>query len=164
MIQSTLPLWLMEKSMQTYLDLFINVIYFIYSNAFILLRSSVQHTDLQQLSNVQILSAHKPQQIIENNNNQPLMDPSQKRRLSRSQENNIIDKTSLPLDNHNKSTNDSHYIKNKTLQSPVNRYKVCDEKKNYIHDSVQMARTIGHIFISRIFFPVYLLKHSIPGT
>lgn len=88
------------------------------------LHSSTQHSDLQQLSNVQMLSAHQPQHIIENNNNQPLMDPSQKRRLSRSQENNLIDKISLPLDNHTKPTNDSHYIKNKTLQSPVNRYKV----------------------------------------
>lgn len=140
--------------MQTYLDLFINVIYFIYSNAFILLRSSVQHTDLQQLSNVQILSAHKPQQIIENNNNQPLVDPSQK----------IIDKTSLPLDNHNKSTNDSHYIKNKTLQSPVNRYKVCD-KKTKLHSrfSPNGQHDWTHFHFTH-FFPVYLLKHSIPGT
>lgn len=70
------------------------------------------------------MSAQKSQQLIENNNNQPLIDSTQKRRLSRSQENNIIDKISLPLDNHTKSPNDSHYIKNKTLQSPVNRYKV----------------------------------------
>lgn len=85
--------------------------------------STNQQTELQQL-NAQMMSAQKSQQLIENNNNQPLMDSSQKRRLSRSQENNIIDKTSLPLDNHTKSPNDSHYIKNKTLQSPVNRYKV----------------------------------------
>lgn len=137
--------------MQTYLNLFINVIDFIYSNAFILLRSSVQHTDLQQLSNVQMLSAHKPQQIIENNNNQPLMDPSQKRRLSRSQENNIIDKTSLPLDNHNKSTNDSHYIKNKTLQSPVNRYKVCDEEKMHSRFSSNGQHDWTHFHFTRIF-------------
>lgn len=88
--------------------------------------STIQQTDLQQLANAQMLSAQKPQQLIENNNNQPLLDPTQKRRLSRSQENNIIDKNSLALDNHTKSSNDSHYIKNKTLQSPVNRYKVFD--------------------------------------
>lgn len=64
------------------------------------------------------------------------MDSTQKRRLSRSQENNIIDKTSLPLDNHTKSPNDSHYIKNKTLQSPVNRYKVCVELKNSNHHEI----------------------------
>lgn len=90
--------------------------------------SSTQQTDMQQLSNAQMIAAQKqPQQIIENNNNQLLIDPAQKRRLSRSQENNIIDKTSAPIDNHAKSPNDAHYIKNKTLQSPVNRYKV----KNY---------------------------------
>lgn len=76
-----------------------------------------------------MLSAQKqPQQLIENNNNQLVLDPAQKRRLSRSQENNIIDKPTLPLDNHTKSPNDSHYIKNKTLQSPVNRYKVCSSE------------------------------------
>lgn len=86
--------------------------------------STNQQTDLQQL-NAQMMSAQKSQQLIENNNNnQPLVDQTQKRRLSRSQENNIIEKTPLPLDNHTKSPNDSHYIKNKTLQSPVNRYKV----------------------------------------
>lgn len=86
--------------------------------------SSNQQTDLQQL-NAQMISAQQ-KQLIENNNNnnQPLMEPSQKRRLSRFQENSLIDKTSLPLDNHTKSPNESHYIKNKTLQSPVNRYKV----------------------------------------
>lgn len=72
-----------------------------------------------------MLSAQKSQQLIENNNNQPLIDPIQKRRLSRSQENNLIDKNNaLPLDNHTKSPSDAHYIKNKALQSPVNRYKV----------------------------------------
>ncbi|XP_031640680.1 gamma-aminobutyric acid type B receptor subunit 2 isoform X1 [Contarinia nasturtii] len=90
-------------------------------------KNSIQPTDLQQL-NVQMMSAQKSQQLIETNNNQPLIDSSQKRRLSRSQENNIVDKTSLPMDNHAKSPNDSHYLKNKTLQSPVNRYKELEEK------------------------------------
>lgn len=99
--------------------------HFTFTVAIHFIRSSNQQSDLQQL-NAQMTSAQqKSQQLIENNNNQPLIDPSQKRRLSRSQENNIIDKTSLPLDNHTKSGNESHYIKNKTLQSPVNRYKVC---------------------------------------
>lgn len=86
--------------------------------------SSSQPTDIQQLANAQMLSAQKSQQLIENNNNQPLIDPIQKRRLSRSQENNLIDKNALPMDNHTKSPSDAHYIKNKALQSPVNRYKV----------------------------------------
>lgn len=78
-----------------------------------------------------MLSAQKSLQLIENNNNQPLIDPIQKRRLSRSQENNLIDKNVLPLDNHTKSPSDAHYIKNKALQSPVNRYKVCTIQSIY---------------------------------
>lgn len=75
------------------------------------------------------------------------MDPSQKRRLSRSQENSSIEKPSLPLDNHTKSTNESHYIKNKTLQSPVNRYKV-----NFC--SLNNSNRIKYLFINNV-FPKY---------
>lgn len=77
------------------------------------------HQTTQQMQlNAQILAAQKPQQIIENNNNQTAIDSNQKRRLSRAQEQNGI-----PLENHSKP-NDTHYIKNKALQSPTNRYKV----------------------------------------
>lgn len=60
--------------------------------------SRSQPTGIQQLANAQMLLAKKSQQLIENNNNQPFIDPSQKRRLSRSQENNIIDKNALSTD------------------------------------------------------------------
>lgn len=86
----------------------------------------MQATQQMQI-NAQKIIAQKPQQqqIIENNNNQPLIDPTQKRRLSRQQDSNVIDKNqTLPLENHSKP-NETHYIKNKALQSPVNRYKVC---------------------------------------
>lgn len=75
-------------------------------------------------SHVQMLPP--TQQMIENNNNQPMVDPSQKRRLSRAHDNNF-DKTPTQMENHMK-TNDTHYIKNKTLQSPVGRYKVCEDQ------------------------------------
>lgn len=61
-------------------------------------------------------------QLTENNNRQ-MIDSNQQRRLSRAHEINLPEKNALPLENHSK-TNESHYIKNKTLQSPVNRYKV----------------------------------------
>lgn len=70
---------------------------------------------------VQMLSS-STQQLIETNNNQPLIDTSQKRRLSRASENNFDGKTQM--ENYTKPINDTHYIKNKALQSPVGRYKV----------------------------------------
>lgn len=63
------------------------------------------------------------QHLIENNNNnQPIIDTAQIRRLSRANENNFDGKTQM--ENHTKASNDTHYIKNKALQSPVSRYKV----------------------------------------
>lgn len=121
-----LPQWPMEKSIYLAKRNTILNEHLSFSNLyFFFLFSSNQQSDLQQLNAQMMTAQQKSQQFIENNNNnQPLMDPSQKRRLSRSQENSLIEKPSLPLDNHTKSTNESHYIKNKTLQSPVNRYKV----------------------------------------
>lgn len=79
------------------------------------------HLALQQTPlSAQLLTAQKPQHIYENNNNQQsIIDSNQKRRLSRTAQ----EPNGLPLDNHTK-TNDMHYIKNKALQSPTNRYKV----------------------------------------
>lgn len=89
--------------------------------------------DLQITQQTQMLPT---QQLIENNNNnQPMIDPSQKRRLSRAHENNF-DKTTMQMDNHTKTGNDMHYIKNKALQSPVSRYKVrniCEIKNRNLH-------------------------------
>lgn len=66
----------------------------------------------------------RPISISDNNNHQTL-DVSQIRRLSRTHENMNPDKNALAVDpNHAKSSNETHYIKNKALQSPVNRYKV----------------------------------------
>lgn len=78
------------------------------------------HLVLQQTPlNPQLLTAQKPQQMIENNNNQQsIIDSNQKRRSSHTKEPNGVS-----LENHVKS-NDTHYIKNKALQSPTNRYKV----------------------------------------
>lgn len=121
-----LPPWRMEESTILYKNSFNRQI----THELNIFFRSIQQTDAQQL-NAQMISAQKTQQLIENNNNnnnnnnQPLIDPTQKKSSSRPQENNIIDRNSLQLDNHTKSPNDSHYIKNKTLQSPVNRYKVC---------------------------------------
>lgn len=71
------------------------------------------------------------QHLIENNNNnQPLIDASQKRRLSRTNENNFDGKTQM--ENYTKTSNDPHYIKNKALQSPVSRYKV---RSTFLHHS-----------------------------
>lgn len=92
------------------------------------LHLDMQTTQQMQINAQNLIAQKQPQQqqqIIENNNNQPLVDPTQKRRLSRAYDNNSIDKNqSLPLDQNHSKPNDTHYIKNKTLQSPVNRYKV----------------------------------------
>lgn len=77
----------------------------------------------QQMQPTQIVQLQKPQKIMENNNYQTT-DASQKRRLSRTPENTLPAKNALPLENHTKGSNESHYIKNKALQSPVNKYKV----------------------------------------
>lgn len=80
--------------------------------------------DLQISQQIQILPPTQQQIIENNNNNQPSIDPSQKRRLSRAHENNLDKTTMQQMENCAKTGNDTHYIKNKILQSPVSRYKV----------------------------------------
>lgn len=88
-------------------------------------------TDTNQQQSQQPLmpqqKAQVPQRQIPapDNNNHQMLDASLVRRKSRVQENIVADKSALTLDaSHAKQPNDTHYIKNKTLQSPVNRYKV----------------------------------------
>lgn len=83
--------------------------------------ADTQHN--QQLSSSQ-QKLQVSQRQLDNNNHQP-MDASQVRRLSRTHETILPDKNALTLDAmHIKQPNETHYIKNKALQSPVNRYKV----------------------------------------
>lgn len=61
---------------------------------------------------------------VENNNNAiSQKDQPQQRRMSRTAE-NANQKTTTPENQNNKTANEPHYIKNKSLQSPVNRYRV----------------------------------------
>lgn len=80
----------------------------------------------QQLStSQQKLQVSQRQISASDNNNHQAMDVSQLRRMSRTQEDIMPDKKALSLEaTHTKQTNETHYIKNKALQSPVNRYKV----------------------------------------
>lgn len=158
MIQSSLQRWPMEKSKFDFVLYTCECRICAFSLNALLNSSTTQQTDIQQLTNAQMLAAQKqPQQLIENNNNQLVLDPAQKRRLSRSQENN--NKT-LPLDNnHTKSPNDSHYIKNKTLQSPVNRYKVCPLVNSHDFRLILYSRLETNTTSENVFFISFSLLH-----
>lgn len=85
----------------------------------------------QLLTTQQKIQVPQRQISATDNNNHHTMDISQARRASRAQDNLVADKSALTLDATNiKQTSETHYIKNKALQSPVNRYKVNIFKKH----------------------------------